>query len=196
MSDRNQSTVPLKLPSVAFLILLIISTAGKPLCAQGIVQGEETGNRAVEQTIGKVLGNFIAIGTGQVADGEQIPVPAYRDGTRAKRDETYYFVSLNQITTSYGQATGYVTCSVDARGYAHASFWMRVGEQDLDAIGTKGEEALEKYYESISYGRRDLETIHNVAKAGIREQLASTLKELKEKVSINYLAIAIRSSKK
>lgn len=178
--------------------LTVLVSHAAPLVAEiGHNRSESLPKEGVADAVGEVLGNFIAVETGQVKDGEQIPVPTYRDGTRAKREDTYYFVSPNRITTSHSGAAGYMTCSVDARGYAHASFVMRSGESELDVSRSNGEKTLQKYYESIaSYSRSDLEMVDESSKASVRKQLASTLKDLDEDISINYLAIALRTPKK
>ena len=47
------------------------------------------------------IGNFLAVKTGQVKDGEQIPLPVYEDGKKATRKEVHYVVSPAEIPTHF-----------------------------------------------------------------------------------------------
>lgn len=78
---------------------MTLSTA-PALWARITKEDEKTVKRIAEETIGQVLGNFIATQTGQVKHGERIPVPVYQDGTAAAREECHYFVSPHEITTA------------------------------------------------------------------------------------------------
>lgn len=66
-------------------------------------------DKAGEQSedISKSVFNFIAVETGTIRDGEQIPLPKYGDGTYAKREECKYMVSPSELTTSLSTATIY-----------------------------------------------------------------------------------------
>ena len=68
-----------------------------PLFAESGGSGKK---KPLEAQMGEALGNFIAIGTGQVKHGERIPLPKFKDGTFATRDDAHYLVSPAEISTA------------------------------------------------------------------------------------------------
>ena len=134
--------------------------------------------------------NYIAIGTGEIRDGEQVPLPKYQDGTMAKRSESRYIVSPKEMSTAFTHLGGggayFIRCEVDQEGFAHASLWQYDGAgQELNVIEDKSYEELEKYYETIG-----------TQYEGSGDFRANLMKTVREKVVLNYMVIAIRSSKK
>ncbi len=136
------------------------------------------------------LGNFISIGTGEIRDGQQIPLPKYQDGTLAKRSESHYIVSPKEMSTAFTHLGGggayFIRCAVDQEGVVHASLWQYDGAgQEINVIEDKSYEELKKYYESIG-----------TQYEGSGDFRAQLMKTIREKVVLNYMVIAIRSFKK
>src|SRR3989338_4266632 len=83
---------------VSILVLAAIFVVGdSELFAKKAVAEKDS---PLEEAVGKSLGNFIAVETGVIKNGEQIPLPHYQDGTRASRKECRYFVSPNEVSTA------------------------------------------------------------------------------------------------
>ena len=137
----------------------------------------------------QAIGNFIAIGTGTVKDGEQIPLPQYQDGTRALRKQCYYFVSAAEVPTAltYIQTSGafYTKCEVDRDGYAHVSLWQQSGSGNGTKVVSKDS------YEEI---KRQL-TREGISSPDESENIAvAQMRILSERLTANYLVIAVKAS--
>jgi ABC-type transport system substrate-binding protein len=70
-----------------------------------------------------------------VQDGEQIPLPRYRDGKSAERKDCHYIVSPREISTAFNNLVGsgayYIKNFVDSEGVAHISLWQRGADGQL-----------------------------------------------------------------
>ena len=146
--------------------------------------------RSAEKAVGQVLGNFIAIKTGTIEAGEQIPLPRYQDGKQASRNEVHYLVSPAEVPTSltYIATSGsfYVKCHVDKRGFVHASLWQQSGTgAGIEMVGENTYEELRKQFER--------EGITSVT--GAENITAQQMKVLSKHLLINYMVIALRSQK-
>ena len=146
--------------------------------------------QAAEDAISKALGNYLAVETGELKDKEKIPLPKYQDGTTARRNECRYFVSPKEISTAFihlgGAGEYYITCSVDAEGVVHSSLWQHGADgHDLNVMEDKSYEDLKKYYQTIGTQYEGNDDFRNQLMAGIKKRLL-----------VNYMVIAMRSSKK
>ncbi len=138
--------------------------------------------------------NHIGIQTGQIRDGEQIPLPFFQDGKQARRQEAYYLVSPAEIPTSltYIATSGafYIKCNVDQEGFVHISLWQQSGTgQGVKVVGSDTYRLLKERFttEGITSAAGE-EDDENVATAQMRV--------LSERLSVNYMVIALRSPKK
>src|SRR3990167_9484002 len=68
---------------------------------------EDAVSKGIRKELESNFTNYMAIDTGTVKNGEQIPLPIYKYGTKATREECKYLVSPNEITTSLATATVY-----------------------------------------------------------------------------------------
>ena len=139
----------------------------------------------------ETFGNFIAVGTGRVKDGEQIPSPYYQDGKQALRSEVHYFVSPSEVPTSlsYINTIGafYVKCSVDLQGYAHISLWQQTGTgEGVKVVGADTYERLKAHFTTEGV----------TSPTGAENVTVAQMKVLSERLVANYLVIALRSLKK
>ncbi|OGX06780.1 MAG: hypothetical protein A3G87_04350 [Omnitrophica bacterium RIFCSPLOWO2_12_FULL_50_11] len=84
-----------------FLFFVLVLAAILSLGVPTLFAQKDPGKDAeLEAAMWKFFGNFIAVETGVIKNGEQIPLPQYQDGTRATRKECRYFVSPNEISTA------------------------------------------------------------------------------------------------
>lgn len=189
----KDSTVATRIMTAIFVVAMISSRAVLAQTKTGSAAKEELKSVA-EEAVGKVLGNFIAIRTGQIKDGEQIPLPVYGDGKTAERSECHYFVSPAELTTALSRLQGvggyYLVCRVDPKGYVHASLWEFGSDGEFDVIKDEKYESLQRYYESL--GDQNLRLIGQPTGTDFQKEYTSAIKK---HVLVNYLVIALRSSK-
>ena len=145
-------------------------------------------NRNIESILAQKINNFIAIKTGKVRNGEQIPVPLYADGSLADRKDCKYFVSPNELSTAFtylgGAGSYYIKCAVDENGFVQAALWQYDTDgKEINVIEDKSYEDLQKYYKKIGTQYEGSDSFRN--------QLTA---DLKKKAVANYLAIAIKAS--
>ena len=148
-----------------------------------------------ESSIAESLGNYLAIKTGQVRDGEQIPLPSYQDGKRATRKEAQYLVSPAEIPTSLtyitGQASGtfYIKCDANSEGTVHISLWQQSGTgEGTKVVGSDTYRLLKESFkrEGVT-SAADREDDENV--------VTSQMRVLSDRLKVNYIVIALRSPK-
>ena len=140
---------------------------------------------------GETLGHWIAIGSGQVRDGEQIPLPRYRNGKQALRSEVHYLVTPAEIPTSLSTVSTfgafYIKCKVDKEGYVELSLWQQPGTgEGFKAVGRDAYERLKAHF--TTEGVRSPTGSENVS--------VTQMKVLSERLLANYLVIALRPPKK
>ncbi|MBI4357749.1 MAG: hypothetical protein HY584_00480 [Candidatus Omnitrophica bacterium] len=140
--------------SLFWLSFLTIGLGQTFLWAQRTRESSQTQKDAKhfqEEAVGDVLGNFIAVRTGQVKDGERIPLPVYQDGKEALRKESHYFVSPAEIPTSLTYVTSsgayYIKCFADPDGYARVSLWLQSGTGDgIKMVGADTYQQLQQQH--------------------------------------------------
>ncbi|MBI4394923.1 MAG: hypothetical protein HY583_01880 [Candidatus Omnitrophica bacterium] len=170
------------------------------LQAKETQDGEQALKKLTKKMIGEVFQDFVAIDTGVVKDGEQIPLPNYGDGTQADRKECHYFVSPHEITTSMSDVSNtggvyYIHCSVDSNGVARISFKKQgvSGTPDYDIAVDAGYKSLQEHYERNRISGLGGETGREIVPekaAGIQFEM---MKGIQKRLSVNYLVVAIRS---
>jgi len=142
------------------------------------------------------VGNDIAVGTGQIRDGEQIPLPTYRDGKKATRQEVYYMVSPAEVPTSMtfitGQSSGtfYIKCDADQEGVVHISLWQQSGTGGgTKVVGSDTYRILKENFKregiTSAGGEEDDENV-----------VTAQMRVLSQRLIANYMVVAIRSVKK
>ena len=154
-------------------------------------QEETESRRDPKINIAESFGNWIAVGSGQVRDGERIPLPRYRDGKQALRSEVQYMVSPGEIPTSltYIKAGGafYVRCTADGDGYVHISLWQQAGTgEGIRVVGRETYEQLKDHFATPGV----------TSPGGSENITVAQMRVLSERLVANYLVIALRSSKK
>lgn len=181
--------------SIFWLSLFFIGLWPTSLWAQmekESTQAEKEVKRSAEEAVGEVLGNFIAIRTGQVKDGEQIPLPFYQDGKEALREESHYFVSPAEIPTSLTYITSsgafYIKCSVDQNdGYARVSLWQQSGTGDgIKLVGADTYKQVQQQFVRPGV----------TSPTGEENIVAAQMKVLSERLLVNYMVISLRSRRK
>ena len=181
--------------SLFWLRLFVIGLWHTSLWAQRAKESAQAGKEvkhSLEETMGEVLGNFIAIRTGQVKDGEQIPLPFYQDGKEALRKESHYFVSPAEIPTSLTYITSsgafYIKCSVDQNdGYARVSLWQQSGTGDgIKLVGADTYKQIQQQFANPSV----------TSQTGGENIVAAQMKVLSERLLVNYMVISLRSKRK
>lgn len=165
-----------------FLFLVFSAARSQDLLAQ---KAEPKGN--IDEAAAKAFGNLIAIETGELQDGEQIPLPRYQDGKQASRRECHYFVSPREISTAFSNLVGsgayYIKCFVDSDGVVHISLWQRGADgSDFNVVEDKAYEDLKRYYESIGTQYEGAGDFRN-----------KLIGELRKRMAANYMVIALRS---
>ena len=75
----------------------------------------------VDERLGQIFSDRFAIETGIIEDGKQIPLPKFKDGAPAKRENCKYFVSpatVNTVLFGWAATEGYyLVCQVDSAGF-------------------------------------------------------------------------------
>ncbi len=142
---------------------------------------------SVDEASIKAFGNLIAIETGELRDGEQIPLPRYQDGKQASRQECRYFVSPREISTAFSNLVGsgayYIKCFVNSDGVVHISLWQRGADgSDFNVVEDKAYEDLKRYYQSIGTQYEGSDDFRN-----------KLIGELRKRMAANYMVIALRS---
>ena len=81
---------------------------------------KETVSSIVDKKLSERLSDYIAIKTGNIEDGNQIPLPKFKDGTTARRENCKYFVSpsaVNTVLFGWASSAGYyLVCKVSSEG--------------------------------------------------------------------------------
>jgi hypothetical protein len=184
----------------AFAVLMVFSLTQLVYAEKNIETDDQKKMKALtEEAVGNVLGNFIAVGSGVIKSGDRIPLPVYRDGSSATRDESHYFVSPNEITTSMqglSPSAGiyYIQCQVDKSGLVNIALKQQgsYGGKDYDVTTDPGYESLQKHYERNSISSISGSGKANRWESGIGDQ-AQTMTAIRDRVLANYLVLAIRS---
>jgi hypothetical protein len=117
-------------------------------------------------------------------------------GLDAINDETRFTNVLSEMDTLKRELRGqvmsqgainYITCSVDAHGYVSIGIWNDlIGRPDTNIANDEAFDALQKHYKDSGISR---------ASDAIDPQ-TEIYKGLRERLLVNYLAIAIRHSQK
>jgi hypothetical protein len=134
------------------------------------------------------VGRFIAVRSGQLLDGEQIPLPVYSDGAAARRSECQYIISPAEVPTalSYIDTSGsfYLKAYVDSDGFAHVGLWQQSGSGDgIQMVGSDSYEKVKKEFgQSAGYSVTGAENV-----------ILAQMRVLSGRVRVNYMVIAIRS---
>ncbi len=81
---------------------------------------KETISSLVDKKLAERLSDYLAIETGVIGDGEQIPLPKFKDGSAAKREQCKYFVSpstINTVLFGWASSAGYyLVCKASSEG--------------------------------------------------------------------------------
>jgi len=194
--------------TILLLVALLVSTLGPSdlFADKAIRVVHQTETKKVDQTevlkepMGKLFGNYIAVETGVVRSGEQIPLPRYGDGKEAKREECRYFVSTNEVATSvvdFVPTPGvfFIQCKVDKSGVVHVSLKQEgsaTGET-RDVSDDPGYKSLQEHYERhniSSLGGSEGSTITRESATGYQGKV---MQGIKDRVLANYMVIAVRT---
>jgi hypothetical protein len=141
------------------------------------------------------VGNYIAVQTGQVRDGEQIPLPTYQDGKQATRKEVHYMVSPAEVPTSMtyitNQASGtfYIKCDADSEGVVHISLWQQSGTgQGTEVVSSDSYRVVKENFNRAGITNAE-------GKEGADNVVTEQMKALSQRLIANYMVIAVRSPK-
>ncbi len=172
--------------------IILMSLQGLTFSARESPSAKKKNTEPVVEKVNSenIFSNYLAVSTGTVRDGEQIPVPVYQDGTNALRSECHYLISPNEVPTAltYISSSGafYIKSYADENGVAHLSLWQQSGTgEGVVAVGGESYHTLKK-----DFGKNDSFNSENTEPIAVAQMRA-----LSEKLVVNYLVIAIRSTK-
>ena len=175
---------------VLVFLMLLVAIPDQSVFAEAKNEEASDFKKKTQDAVGDVLGDFLAIKTGKIKSGEQIPLPYYKDGKQAIRKECHFMVSPAELptATTYVTTSGvfYIKCSVDDRGYVQASVWQRARTADgIKMVDQDSYGAVKKQYDQPGV----------TTPTGEESLAVQQMRILSEKLWVNYMVVALRSQK-